>query len=192
MISTRAELKEWLNYERSKYGCYYGVKGIMKYVAGEETAVIWHFQKRMRITEYYYNTHKRLLYLQSLYRFNHLRNKFSFLFRLNTCGKGLKIMHLGPILLNKNVRIGDNCSIHINTAFVAQGVSNEVPTLGDGVVVGVGAVLMGGIHIANNVAIGANAVVNKDVLEENIAVAGVPAKKISNSGRLEWNKKQII
>ena len=86
----------------------------------------------------------------------------------------------------------DNCSIHINTAFVAQGVSNEVPTLGDGVVVGVGAVLMGGIHIANNVAIGANAVVNKDVLEENIAVAGVPAKKISNSGRLEWNKKQII
>ena len=192
MISTRAELKEWLYYERSKSGCYYGVKGIMKYVAGEETAVIWHFQKRMRITEYYYNTHKRLLYLQSLYRFNHLRNKFSFLFHLNTCGKGLKIMHLGPILLNKNVRIGDNCSIHINTAFVAQGVSNEVPTLGDGVVVGVGAVLMGGIHIANNVAIGANAVVNKDVLEENIAVAGVPAKKISNSGRLEWNKKQII
>lgn len=189
MISSKTELNEWLNYERSKYGCFSGLRGIMKYVAGEETAIIWHFQKRMRYTEYYYNTHKKILYFLSLYRFNHLRNKHSLIFHLNTCGKGLKIMHLGPILLNKNVRIGNNCSIHINTAFVAQGVSNGVPTLGDGVVVGVGAVVMGGIIIANNVAIGANAVVNKSVMEENIAVAGVPAKKISNSGRLEWNKK---
>jgi len=46
-----------------------------------------------------------------------------------------------------------------------------------------------GVYIANNVAIGANALVNKSVEEENIAIAGVPAKKISNNGRLEWNKK---
>lgn len=34
-----------------------------------------------------------------------------------------------------------------------------------------------------------NAVVNKDVTEKNVAVAGVPARKISNSGTLHWNKK---
>ncbi len=32
------------------------------------------------------------------------------------------------------------------------------------------------------------AVVNKDVLESNIAVAGVPPRKISNNGRKTWNK----
>ena len=37
------------------------------------------------------------------------------------------------------------------------------------------------IFIADYVAIGANAVVNKDVTEETVAVAGVPAKKISDN-----------
>lgn len=41
---------------------------------------------------------------------------------------------------------------------------------------------MGGITIVDSVAIGANAVVNKDILEPDIAVGGVPARKISNNG----------
>lgn len=72
------------------------------------------------------------------------------------------------------------------TALVAKGISNQAPILGDGVVVGVGATIVGGVRIAKNVAIGANSVVVKDVLEANIAVAGIPAKKVSNSGRLAW------
>ena len=47
-------------------------------------------------------------------------------------------------------------------------------------------VVLGNVTVADNVAIGANAVVNRDVLEENIAVAGVPAKKISNNGAIAW------
>lgn len=58
--------------------------------------------------------------------------------------------------------------------------------------VGVGAIILGDVTIADGVAIGANAVVNKSVTEENIAVAGVSAKKISNNGRAEWNKKVKI
>ena len=79
---------------------------------------------------------------------------------------------------------------HINTALVAGGTNDGVPYLEDGVIVGIGAVLMGNIQVRRNVAIGANAVVNKSVDEENIAVAGVPAKKVSNGGRLNWNKKK--
>jgi len=41
---------------------------------------------------------------------------------------------------------------------------------------------MGEITIANGVAIGANSVVNKSIHEQNITVAGVPAKKVSNKG----------
>lgn len=43
--------------------------------------------------------------------------------------------------------------------------------------VGTGAKILGGVKIANNVAIGANAVVVKDILEPKTTHAGVPAKK---------------
>ena len=99
-------------------------------------------------------------------------------------------MHLGPILINRNAVVGEDCSLHMNTGLVAGGTNHGVPTLEKGVVVGIGAIVLGDVHIADDVAIGANAVVNKDVAEENIAVAGVPAKKISNNGRKEWNKKE--
>ena len=49
--------------------------------------------------------------------------------------------------------------------------------------------MLEGIIIANNGAIGANAVDNQEISQENFAVVGVPAKKISNNGALEWNKK---
>ena len=188
MISSKKELKEWLDIERKQYGCKTGLNGLISYFAGNENAVIWHFQKRMRLTEYYLNTHKKLLYYQSLFRFNHLRNRYSMIIFLNTCEKGLRIMHLGPLLINKKARIGKGCALHINTAIVAHGVSDDAPIIGNGVVIGVGAVVLGGIRVADNVAIGANAVVNHDIDEENIAVAGAPTKKVSNNGRLNWNK----
>lgn len=110
----------------------------------------------------------------------------------NSFGCGLKIMHLGPILVNGKVKAGKNISIHINTSIVAGGPGNGVPVLEDGIVIGVGAVILGQVRIAKNIAIGANAVVNKTFLEENIAIAGVPAKKISDHGRVTWsnNHKQ--
>ncbi|SJZ81613.1 serine O-acetyltransferase [Globicatella sulfidifaciens] len=99
-------------------------------------------------------------------------------------------MHLGPILVNGKVKAGKNISIHINTSIVAGGPDNGAPVLEDGIVIGVGAVVLGPIKIAKNIAIGANAVVNKTFLEENIAIAGVPAKKISDNGRVAWSKNQ--
>lgn len=73
-----------------------------------------------------------------------MRNKYGIHIGINVCDKGLKIMHLGSILTNGNVKIGKDCALHINTAFVAQGVSSAAPQLGDGVVAGVGSVVLGG------------------------------------------------
>lgn len=187
MISSRKELKEWLDYERNRYELG-GVFFYIKYFAGMEREIIWHFQRRLRITEYYYNTNKKIAYVLSRVRLNKIENKYGLHIGINVCGKGLKIMHIGSILTNGKVRMGENVSLHINTSFVAQGVTGDVPIIGNGVVVGVGASVVGGIRIADNVAVGANAVVTKDILEENIAVAGVPAKKVSNNGRLNWNR----
>ena len=100
-------------------------------------------------------------------------------------------MHVGSILVNHNSRIGKDCSLHINTSIVASGHGSSSPKLGDGIVVGVGAAILGNIELADNIAVGANAVVNKNFLEENIAIAGVPAKKISDNGRLTWNREEV-
>ena len=46
--------------------------------------------------------------------------------------------------------------------------------------IGVGVVIIGDVEIADNIVIGANAVVNKSFLEPGITIAGVPARKISD------------
>lgn len=139
-----------------------------------------------------YHTNAKHSFLACLYRIrlNSLQSKYALHIPVNCCKEGLKIMHLAPVLINGDAVVGKNCIFHMNSAVVAGGTDNGVPILGDDVVMGIGSVALGSITIANGVAVGANAVVNKSVKEENIAVAGVPAKKISNNGRFEWNKKQ--
>ena len=182
-INNKRQLKEWLTYELRHYP-----KGL-KTLLPSESAILRKHQILLRRTEYYTNTGNCVMMLWYRFRLNSVQNRYALHIPANTCGKGLHIMHVGPVLINGGATVGENCSIHINTSIVAGGTSGEVPTLGDGVVVGVGAVVLGGVFVANYTAIGANAVVNKDVREENIAVAGVPAKKISNNGSKEWNKR---
>lgn len=57
----------------------------------------------------------------------------------------------------------------------------EVPQIGDYVYIGPGVKLYGKIQLGNHVAIGANAVVNKS-FQDNVTIAGIPAKIISNKG----------
>lgn len=184
MISSKNELIEWLLYEKEKYPNSSGLKYIFQI---NETSILRRHQKILRKVEFYYNTNCRLRY--SIYKLylNKLQNKYGLHIPINVCGKGLKIMHLGPILINSDAKIGENCSIHIFTSLVAGGRNSEAPIIGDNVVIGVGASIVGGINIADYTAIGANAVVVKNVLEENTAVAGNPAKKISDNGSRTWN-----
>lgn len=184
-INDKKRLKEWIAYERERYGG----SIIKELLCLTERDILRKHQVILRKTEYYVNTGKKLLagiYKIKLYK---IQNKYAIHIPVNVCDKGLKIMHVGSVLINKNAIVGKDCVFHINTAVVAGGTNNSVPVICDGVVVGVGAVLLGNIKVAKNVAIGANAVVNKNVEEENIAVAGIPAHKVSNGGSLNWNKK---
>ena len=60
-------------------------------------------------------------------------------------------------------------------------VGGGAPSIGNNVFLGSGCKVIGKVTIADDCAVGANAVVVKDVLEKGITVAGVPAKKISNN-----------
>lgn len=71
--------------------------------------------------------------------------------------------------------MGKNCTIFQQTTIGAT--EKGTPTLGDNVTIYCGAKVLGNISIGNNVVIGANAVVVKDV-PDNVVVAGVPAKII--------------
>ena len=56
---------------------------------------------------------------------------------------------------------------------------NKTPVIGDCVYIGPGSKLFGGIKIADNIMIGANAVVNKSFEDDSVIIAGVPAKIVS-------------
>ena len=59
------------------------------------------------------------------------------------------------------------------------GKSTDAPTIGDNCYIGPGVKMFGKIVIGDNVAIGANAVVNKSFPEGNATLGGIPAKVIS-------------
>ena len=184
-ISSKEQLKEWLRYEHQVYG---NIKGIRLFFGLGEQAILWKHQMLLRKAEYYTNSNKRILSLLYRIRLNKMQTKYALHIPLNCCGRGFKIMHVGPCLINTKAIIGNDCVVHMNAAIVAGGTDDYAPVLGRNIVVGYGAVILGHTTIADGVAIGANAVVNRDVLEPGIAVAGVPAKKISDHGRSYWAK----
>ena len=179
--------------EKNMWGGRHVLVSVLRTVFPEsENDILRKHQLLLRKTEYHTNCDHKVCSLIYKVRLSRMQNKYALHIPINTCGRGLKIMHVGPVLMNGRVTVGTDCSFHINTALVAGGTNDGVPCLEDGVVVGIGAIVLGDVHIARYVAIGANAVVNKNVSEENIAVAGVPAHKVSDGGRLKWNKKAKI
>ena len=182
IIQSREELKEWLSIETKHYPSNF----LKELLLVGENAVLKRHQILLRKAEYYTNTRKRIRSIFYRFRLSRFQCKYAMHIPLNSCGKGLRVMHVGPILMNGKVRLGENCSVHMNTSLVAKGTDDTAPVLGNGVVVGVGAVVLGGVYIADHIAIGASSVVNKSFEEPNIAIAGVPAKKISNNGSSKW------
>ena len=75
-------------------------------------------------------------------------------------------------------RLGDDCRIRQNVTIGIRAEGETVaPVLGDGVDLGAGAVLLGGITVGDGAVVGANAVVLSDVPAGALAV-GVPARII--------------
>jgi serine O-acetyltransferase len=98
-------------------------------------------------------------------------------------GSGFYIGHFGGIVIHEKSVIGKNCDISqgVTLGQANRGRNKGYPTLGDNVYIGPGAKIVGAIIIGNNVAIGANCVVTKDV-PDNSVVVGVPGKVISQQG----------
>lgn len=173
IIKTRADLKIWLAYERHKYAAELSSGGIFCLA---EKDFIWKYQKRLRKTEYYLNSGKRIKYLISRYLLVRLSIRLGLNIRLNSCGKGLYIVHIASVITNGD--IGEDYAAFPNT-LVGSDTTGAIPLIGDHVIAYTGATIAGKIHIASNVKISANSFVNQSIDEENVIVAGVPAKIVS-------------
>jgi serine O-acetyltransferase len=91
-------------------------------------------------------------------------------------GKGSRFAYGGiGVVIHKRVVIGRNCNIGSNTTIGGKSGHYNVPVIGDNVFIATGSRVLGPIEIGNNVIIGANSVVVKNI-ESNTVVAGVPAK----------------
>jgi len=95
------------------------------------------------------------------------------------------------VIINSGARLGDHCRLHTGVVVGAKGGSHGgVPVIGDRVYLGMGCKVLGGIRVADGVAIGANAVVVKSIDEPDTAWAGVPAKKLGGSDPAPWGNRQ--
>lgn len=116
--------------------------------------------------------------------------KLGFSISANVFGPGLRINHSGLLVINANARIGKWCDIHqgVNIGSNDYKEGNEIisctPYIGDRCYIGPGAKIFGGINIGNDVQIGANAVINRDLPNDCIAVG--------NPFVIKSKKKKII
>lgn len=94
-------------------------------------------------------------------------------------GKRLFIDHGMGIVIGETTEIGDDCTIYHQVTLGGTGKDKykRHPTLGNNVMVGTGARVLGPICIGDNVKIGAGAIVLKEV-HDNTTVVGIPAKPI--------------
>ena len=127
-----------------------------------------------------------------------LRVPFSFLYKLlkpiceiltgielpceTVVGRRFRIDHFGGIIISGDAVFGDDCVIRngVTVGLRHTGIRGA-PIIGNRVDIGAGAKILGPIHVGDDVAIGANAVVLKDVPAHSIAV-GVPARILPRTG----------
>ena len=104
-----------------------------------------------------------------------------------TVGEGTIFFHHGlGIVIHEDTVIGRNCKVFQNVTIGEKHSPREnehgVPIIGDNVMIGAGAVILGNILIGNNAVIGANAVILHSVVENDV-VCGVPGKKVKYGQR---------
>lgn len=87
-----------------------------------------------------------------------------------------KLPHgLVGIFIHPSAKIGKNVTIYQQVTIGENGFGSKAAVIGDNVVIGAGAKIIGPVNIGDNVIVGANAVVTNDI-SKNQVVGGIPAK----------------
>jgi serine O-acetyltransferase len=101
-----------------------------------------------------------------------------------TIGKRLVIDHGMGLVIGETAEIGDDCLIFHGVTLGGTGkdVGKRHPTIGNNVLIGTGAKVLGPITIGDNARVAANSVVLKDI-PENCTAVGIPARVVRVAGK---------
>lgn len=180
MIQSKDELQYYLSEDLKRFG---GKKPTLKdWILHNEIWYIYHYINHLRYAEYYYGKSGwlKFLFLWHFFRYKHLGFKLRFTIYLGTVGPGFRIYHAGDFVhVGSNVRIGKNCTLLPGVVFgnKHEEADNAPMVVGDNCYFGLGVKIFGPVTIGNNVTVGANAVVTKDI-PDNAVVGGIPARII--------------
>ena len=108
-------------------------------------------------------------------------------------GKGLFIDHGMGVVIGETAEIGDGCTIYQGVTLGGTGKENgkRHPTLGDNVLVGSGAKVLGPFRVGDNARVAAGAVVLSEV-PDNATAVGVPAKIVRVNGEKVVNRSREL
>ena len=182
MIKTLKELREVLKYEKKKYPNH-----LYDYLVLNQRVYNWRFVRALRWTELFHSRMKAtenpvytLLYLFFNRKKNKIGIKIGVEIDVDTFAPGLLIHHNGNIVINNGATIGRDCQLHGDNCIGNRGSFQKdgFPVIGNNVDIGVGAKIIGPVRIADNIRIGANAVVVSSFDEPGITVVGVPARVV--------------
>lgn len=181
------ELQEWLLKEKETYFGSQEIRFDYKFRKNLKYE-IYRYISLLRKYEYYCsmrdqskNVFKTKYWVFRVKLCDRKKNKLGILLGIeitpNHVGKGVRICHQNVII---NGRVGENCVFHGNNVIGNKrtGAKDEIPTIGKNVDIGIGAMVIGDVTIADNCVIGAGAVVTKSFLTPGTIIAGVPAKEI--------------
>lgn len=172
IIKDRKQLKEWIERDRLSYPLHSTPLKDRLFNSG------FKLTRLLRMCQYY-DGRRYCKFLHLMYRYLYRRKASNAGFDVPShvvVGPGFAVFHPNGILINSRVKIGENFSIHGGSKIGLKS-KDEIPEIGNNVKVGINCTIIGGIHIGDNVVIGAGSVVVKDVLNGTI-VAGNPARVI--------------
>ena len=194
---TKNELKSHLEEERALYLGKDRRKRSKKHLTNHKRYCIWRALHDFRLAQYYNSVRtdpnaslfrRRYAKFASLF-YNRKRNRSGAFagveIDLNSnVGRGVNIWHGGIVI---NGTLGDGCILHGNNIIgnKGSGLKNETPVIGAGADIGAGAVIIGGIELAERCVIGAGAVVTKSCETPGAVLVGVPAKPIKKDNGKE-------
>ena len=136
---------------------------------------------------------RNLLFRLAQFKMRRIGYRFGFDIPVSVeLGRGCKLGHFGGVVMQAEVKLGENCLISHNVTIGRnpRGKRKGTPVIGDRVYIGTGSVIAGGITIGNDVLIGPNTFVNFDVPDGSV-VLGSPGVVVGKGGtegyiRLKW------
>lgn len=178
-IKTHKDLTFYINKDRERYNY-----SFFSYLKGllykQDTSHALRLLYYLRKSEFYYNNQSTIINkaLFKLYYLFYCRLEFKYdtHIALNCCGFGLWIPHMGGIIINAK-SLGNSCSITKGVVIGNKAGEDNRAVIGNNCYFTLGAKIIGSVVIGDNVIVGQNSVVIKDIASNSI-VSGIPAKVI--------------